>query len=96
MGTLSSATTTAAPTARAKREAAGAAADSVAASGAAAREMRRAAAEPDPDPQRELERIAGLRAEGRHADADRALEQFRRRHPDFRIPAAMWERVRPR
>jgi hypothetical protein len=63
---------------RAKRE--GAAADAAA---GGAREMRRATAEPDPDPVRELERIAALRAAGNHAEADRAIEQFRRRHPDF-------------
>ena len=44
----------------------------------------------------ELERIARLRAEGRHDEADKALETFRRAHPDYRIPEAMWERVRPR
>ena len=44
----------------------------------------------------ELERIARLRAEGRHADADKALEAFRRANPDYRIAEAMWERVRPR
>lgn len=44
----------------------------------------------------ELERIARLRAEGRHGEADKALEEFRRRHPDYRIAEAMWERVRPR
>jgi len=46
------------------------------------------------DPAQELERIARLRAEGRHADADKALEEFRRRHPDFRISDAMLERVK--
>jgi soluble lytic murein transglycosylase-like protein len=44
----------------------------------------------------ELERIARLRTEGHHADADKALEAFRRAHPDYRIAEAMWERVRPR
>ncbi len=44
----------------------------------------------------ELERIARLRSEGRHAEADKALEEFRRAHPDYRIAEAMWERVRPR
>ncbi len=44
----------------------------------------------------ELERIARLRAEGHHADADKALEAFRRANPDYRIAEAMWERVRPR
>jgi hypothetical protein len=54
------------------------------------------AMEADADPARELERIAKLREAGRHAEADKALEEFRKRHPDFRIPEAMWERVRPR
>ena len=68
---------------RAKREAAGAVAiDS---------------AKPDTDERvTELERIARLRRDGRDAEADRALEEFRRKHPDYRIPEAMWERVRPR
>jgi hypothetical protein len=51
---------------------------------------------PEADPVRELERIAQLRAEGRHAEADRALEEFRRSRPDYRIPEAVWERVKPR
>lgn len=54
------------------------------------------AMEADADPTRELERVAKLREAGRHAEADKALEEFRKRHPDFRIPEAMWERVRPR
>lgn len=45
---------------------------------------------------RELERIARLRGEGRDSEADKALEEFRRDHPGYRIPEAMWERVRPR
>jgi len=40
--------------------------------------------------------ILKLREEGRHFDADKALEQFRRNHPGYRIAEAMWERVRPR
>ena len=69
---------------RAKREAAGALA-------------RDSAAKPDADERvAELERIARLRADGRHVEADKALEEFRRRNPDYRIPEAMWERVRPR
>jgi len=47
-------------------------------------------------PERELERIAVLRAQGRHDDADKALAEFRKRYPDFRIPAAMLERVERR
>ena len=45
---------------------------------------------------RDLEAIAKLRAEGRHEEADKALAEFRRKHPDYRIPDAMWERVKPR
>jgi hypothetical protein len=45
---------------------------------------------------RELEAIAKLRVEGRHAEADKALAEFRRKRPDYRIPDAMWERVKPR
>jgi hypothetical protein len=47
-------------------------------------------------PEAILERIARLRSEGRAEEADRALETFRRDHPDYRIPDAMWERVKPR
>jgi hypothetical protein len=60
----------------------------------AAKELKKSAALPDRDA--ELERIAKLREAGKHAEADRALEEFRKRYPDFRIPEAMWERVRPR
>ena len=45
---------------------------------------------------RDLEAIAKLRAEGRNDQADKALEEFRRKHPGYRIPDAMWERVKPR
>lgn len=48
------------------------------------------------DPQVELERIAKLRENGQHAEADKALDEFRKLHPGYRIPEAMWERVRPR
>jgi len=61
-----------------------------------ARDLRKSLVTPEADPVRELERIAQLRAEGRHAEADRALEEFRRLRPDYRIPEAVWERVKPR
>jgi hypothetical protein len=48
------------------------------------------------EPQTELERIALLRAAGRDAEADRALEEFRRAHPGFVIAEPMWQRVKPR
>jgi hypothetical protein len=64
---------------------------------AAAEAMQRAAPAAEPDAAlRELERIAALRAAGRDAEADRALEDFRRNHSGYRIPEAMWERVKPR
>lgn len=48
------------------------------------------------EPERELERIARIRSEGRHDEADKALAEFRRKYPEYRIPEAMWERVKPR
>jgi len=48
------------------------------------------------DRELQLERIAQLRVQGRNAEADKALEEFRRANPDYRIPEAMWERVKPR
>ena len=57
---------------------------------------RDAAAAPRDAREVELERIAKLRVDGRHDEADRALAEFRRRHPDYRIPEATWEKVKPR
>jgi hypothetical protein len=51
------------------------------------------AAEP---PERWLERIAGLREQGRDREADESLAEFRRRHPDYRIAEPMLRRVVPR
>jgi hypothetical protein len=48
------------------------------------------------EPTRELEAIAKLRAESHTEEADKALAEFRRKRPDYRIPDAMWERVKPR
>ena len=47
-------------------------------------------------PEKELERIARLRRDGKHEEADKALAEFRRRYPDYRIPAAVLERVERR
>jgi hypothetical protein len=47
-------------------------------------------------PERELERIAQLRRDGRHEEADKALAEFRKRHPDYRISEPMLERVERR
>ena len=53
--------------------------------------MARASVEQSPEV--ELERIARLRAAGRHEEADKALAAFRKRHPDYRIAPATLERV---
>jgi len=47
-------------------------------------------------PEKELERIAALRREDRHDEADKALAEFRKRYPDYRIPEAMLEKVERR
>jgi hypothetical protein len=47
--------------------------------------MSRQAAEPA---EKWLERIADLRKAGKHDEADRALEEFRRRYPQHKIPPA--------
>jgi hypothetical protein len=44
-------------------------------------------------PEREFERIAQLRAEGRHEEADKAFLEFRRRYPGFRITEEMLKRI---
>src|SRR5882762_9105793 len=40
-----------------------------------------------------LERIAELRRQGKHDEADKALAEFRRRYPDYRIAAEMLKNV---
>jgi hypothetical protein len=47
-------------------------------------------------PERELERIAELRRQGRHDEADKALAEFRKRYPEFRISDDMRARVERR
>jgi len=44
-------------------------------------------------PERLLERIAELRKEGRHEEADKALEEFRKQYPDYRISEEMLQKV---
>ena len=44
-------------------------------------------------PERLLERIAELRKEGRHEEADKALAEFRQRYPDYRISEEMLQKV---
>ena len=44
-------------------------------------------------PEAALERIAELRRQGRHDEADKALAEFRRRYPDYRIAEEMLKKV---
>lgn len=44
-------------------------------------------------PEKWLERIAELRRAGKHDEADKALAEFRQRHPGYRISEAMLEKV---
>ncbi len=44
-------------------------------------------------PEAWLERIARLRRQGKHEEADKALAEFRKRYPDFKIPPDMLEQV---
>jgi hypothetical protein len=44
-------------------------------------------------PERLLERIAELRKEGRHNEADQLLAEFRQRYPDYRISEEMLQKV---
>ncbi|MGQ0545488.1 MAG: hypothetical protein ACT4P3_09175 [Betaproteobacteria bacterium] len=39
-------------------------------------------------PEKWLERIAELRKAGKHEEADKALEEFRKRYPDYKVPEA--------
>lgn len=47
-------------------------------------------------PEQWLQGIADLRRQGRHEEADRELAEFRKRHPDYRIPEATLEKVEKR
>jgi len=47
-------------------------------------------------PEQWLQGIADLRKQGRHDEADRSLAEFRKRHPGYRIPEAMLEKVEKR
>jgi hypothetical protein len=62
--------------------------------------LDRAAARPDgrsafahASPEQWLQGIADLRRQGRHEEADKALAEFRRTYPDYRISEAMLEKV---
>ncbi|MGH8725129.1 MAG: hypothetical protein ACREU1_09745 [Burkholderiales bacterium] len=44
-------------------------------------------------PEQWLQGIADLRRQGRDDEADLALAEFRKRHPDYKIPEAMLEKI---
>ena len=44
-------------------------------------------------PEQWLQGIADLRKQGRHEEADKELAEFRKRHPDYRIPPRVLEQV---
>lgn len=43
-------------------------------------------------PEKWLERIAELRRAGKHDEADKALEEFRKRYPDYKLPESVLRR----
>jgi hypothetical protein len=47
-------------------------------------------------PERELDRIAVLRRQEKHEEADKALAEFRKRHPDYRLTEEVRARVERR
>ena len=59
--------------------------------GLAMRRAERGAVEEAPE--RILERIAELRRQGKQDEADKALAEFRRRYPDYRIAEEMLKKV---
>jgi TolA-binding protein len=44
-------------------------------------------------PEQLLERIAELRQQGKHEEADKALAEFRQRYPEYRISDEMLKKV---
>jgi hypothetical protein len=85
--------------ARADRAVASSAAPQAAAPARAQSLEKRAAAQANvqaESPERELERIAELRRQARHEEADKALADFRKRYPEFSIPEEMRARVERR
>jgi hypothetical protein len=61
----------------------------ISAEGRVAAQMQRKAETPEAS----LERIAELRKQGRHEEADKALEEFRKRYPDYRFTDEMKAKV---
>lgn len=49
-----------------------------------------------PAPEQWLQGIADLRRQGRHEEADKALAEFRRAYPEYKISEAMLEKVEKR
>ena len=59
------------------------------ASGATAKRVQEA----DETPERALERIAELRKSGKHDEADKALAEFRKRYPEYKLSDQMKAKV---
>ena len=47
-------------------------------------------------PEKALEQIAELRKQGKHEEADKALAEFRKRYPEYRISEEMLRKVEKR
>jgi hypothetical protein len=62
------------------------------ASGATAKQLAQA----EETPERMLERIAELRRNGRHDEADKALAEFRKRYPEYKLSDEMKAKVERR
>jgi len=73
----------AAPDARSQRLSKSASAESSLASAAAQ------------SPEAWLERVAQLRAQGRHKEAEESFAEFRRQHPDYVITPQMLQKIAP-
>lgn len=46
-------------------------------------------------PEAWLERIAGLRAQARHEEADESYAAFRKRYPEFVVAPEVWQKIAP-
>ena len=78
-----------------RKNSADASAGAPAASAAAPQMQARALAKVE-SPEQVLERIAELRRQGRDEEADKALAEFRKRYPDFKISEEMLKKVERR
>jgi hypothetical protein len=85
-----------APTEKRSANAAGAVASAVAPAARQRSDVAPALMGAVASPEQALQGIADLRRQGRHEEADKALAEFRKRFPDYRIPPEMLEKVERR